>query len=113
MLQKARDGVCMLQFPVHNVWAELFHNTGYAYLNNECLSASCVNSSVSSTTYTVIKHGSVAPNPFTTALTSQSLIIPVSGWRITKSKKALKQGFIKPNSSLVSQLSKMANFRIG
>ena len=112
MLQKAKDGVFMLQFPVHDVWAIFSHNTGSAYLNNQCLSAFHLNSSVPLTNCMLIKHGSVAPNTFTMELTSQSSIIPVSGWRTGKSNKALKQGFIKPNSSLVSQLSEIVNFRI-
>lgn len=79
MLPKARDGVCMLQFPVHDVWAVFFHNTGYAYLNNQCHSTSHLNSSVSLTNYTLIKHGSVAPNPFTTG-TDKSILDYCSIW---------------------------------
>lgn len=111
MLQKARDGICMLQVPFHDVWAEFSHNTGSAYLNNQCLSASHLNSCVSSPDCMLIVLGSMAPNTLTAELTGQSSIIPVSGWRIAKSNKALKQRFIKPNSSQVSQLSERANFR--
>lgn len=112
MLRKARDGVCMLQFPVHDEWAEFSHNMGSAYLNNQCLSASHLNSSVLLTNCMLIKHASMAPNTFTTELTGQSLIISILGWRTGKSNKALKQGFIKQNSLLLSQLTEMVNLRI-
>ena len=46
-------------------WGVFSHNTGYAFLNNQCLSASHLNSSVSLTNCIFIKHGSVVPKPFT------------------------------------------------